>query len=458
MAGGRLKKETIGTCCRLSKRRILERIGNSRRPLAGRRIDRGRGGCKPGRLARKGGGAAIRVFLRRCGSFLIVVLVVTTVTSKFVKSVRDTTIVIVIVAVGTVLKAIRAMGTRSSLTDLGGLSNPRTGILHSKIIIPVPSSRIAIKSVVVLRTKSCVPTSKHVLRYTDVGISRDTLAKRDLNIRGAASIVRRSRIPLKSHVGVMCSKDFLACKENSFMIARVKVGARINGVTDLLGAASRGGAPLRIGLSRFKRGLSVLVLMFYTVLFKVDIFHNRGVKGTFLFTITLTITTVPRTLDSVIAVILSFKARGVTGRRTVIQGLRTMRKLKDMSVVYSSGAKALARGGVAMRRCCMSNRDVSTSGVSLQSPSRDELLVDDVLYGSSAGVSNMRVKSPARATLVGLKDDLNLSPRRIEMGCPERDRGPFSDSHGVVTAGRSLGKIPAVVIGKTISILLGQAS
>lgn len=114
--------------------------------------------------------------------------------------------------------------------------------------------------------------------------------------------------------------------------------------------------------------------------------------------------TMPRKLPVDIALDLTLGVHHVLSAGGLIQGVRTYRAVKTVAIVYASGANALARGLVRIRRpgfCNVGGND------SLSSSSVDTLVTRKVDTGSATflrrsagkrGPGNM--KGPARITLL----------------------------------------------------------
>lgn len=382
---------------------ILTRLGSSRTNL---RRDRTRGHLtrrNRGELTRNGGRSIFRGFLIRFSSPVVVVLVITTVISTMASTCghrfpTSIVVVVVIILVGTILKICRRAGTRGTVSTLGRVTTTGDHIGHKNGAILVGSSVLIPNSIITLRTNSDIPTSYHVLRSTSVGTRRTTLANRSIPIRGSTSRVAttsKNSIPLNSEGGVYCVNSGVICNRNRTIIATANVGARVNGVTATVGSTASNRAPLRGGLGRLSEMLSCLILKVYIIVFYISILEAMVANGTmafgnvlsaFVITISLTITTVPRKLTAIIAVILSVNMAGVDGHGTIIHGLATIRALNYARIVYSSGANALARGGVAMARAGNSSRGLATRTVTL--------------YSSTTFRGNGMANRPARTTLI----------------------------------------------------------
>ncbi len=359
-----------------------------------------------------------------------------------------------IIMVGAILNIIRRDGTRTTVRTLRRVDTTASGIVHSNGLVSVGDSRLIPNSIIILRTNSTIPTSYHVFRYTDVGVRRTTLANRSIPISGLVTILgrgKRGSIPLNSHGGVTCVNSAIICKHNGTIIITANVSARVNGVTRTVSRTRRKRAPLRVGLSRLSGVLAFLILNVYIILFTfrmvATFLEGNGIRfGVFLrdfvITISLTITTVPRNLTTIIAVMLSVNIAGVSGGGTVVEGLATIRALNYTRVVYSSGANALARGGVAIMSRCNSGRPLVTGTVTLY-------------YSTRVSTSNVIANRPARTTLMCCTGRLSLGGGSLATGTPHVNRTPFSSNEGVVSAIRSAGRKVVRCAGNTPSIVLG---
>lgn len=265
----------------------------------------------------------------------------------------STVIVILVLVIGTILNCVRRSGTRTTIRTLSDVATPRAGILHSNGVRHVGAISIIPNSVVILNRNSSISTSKHLFTTTDLQVTRTDLANRDIPINGGASALTRTGT-LNSHTGVIFGNASMARNANHTVMADANVNARINGVTSLLRTARSSRAPLRGRVGCISGVLNdtmyvVTIIILITLTLARNFRSIRSIVSSLLLTISLTITTIPRNLTTVLAIILTLNIRHVTVRGTVIGGLRSIRALKSTSIVYSSGANALAHGRVAIR-------------------------------------------------------------------------------------------------------------
>lgn len=116
--------------------------------------------------------------------------------------------------------------------------------------------------------------------------------------------------------------------------------------------------------------------------------------GCFVVTIALVMMTIPRNLPVDIALDLTLGVHHVLGAGGLMHGVRTYRAVKTVAIVYASGANALARGLVRMRRT-----GLSTAGTSLVTRKVDTGSAT-FLRRAKRGGGPSKMNGPARVTLL----------------------------------------------------------
>lgn len=187
----------------------------------------------------------------------------------------STVTVFTVIVLGKILNCFRRDHTRGTLTTLGGVTSPDIQIRQSKHARRIPSRSLIPNSVILLRTKSRMPTSKQLLRSTGLRIHRSTLANRTRKTDGRTRVVLTRPAPLTSHGGLIFRNARILRKQTGILVAGANVGARLNHVTTVLRSMRGSPAPLRRHVSR----LNGILIDNSLVLITVIIINNILVKN-----------------------------------------------------------------------------------------------------------------------------------------------------------------------------------
>lgn len=435
---------------------------STRRNLADRRTTRGLGRCNPGTFAGPGPRSVLSHVIGATTSPVLVVLVVTTtvalnigvahtVTNNRTSVLRYINVFFTVtlsIAVAIIVRN-HDTGTFRTLGSVG--SSAAIAIIHSNRIALISRQSVAVNSILRVDANSGLPTSTHLVRSGSLATSRSTLANRDIPDTGTASTIFASPgAPITSHAGVLCSNYFIATNGNHTIIATINSSARFNGVTHRLHTTGANVAPLRRGLTGLNGIVTIINSVITTLIFILRITQFitsnatsfSAVSRTFVASVALVITTIPRNLPAVITTYLTIGVVGVSGRGTLIGGVITYRAVNYVGIVYSSGANALARGHVAIVRTC------GTPNHTLRGPRRVEghVLLRGFYIGNATSIAFPNtartrtntvprfVNGPARYTLL-------ITTRGTKLSCQVHHRHtailracPFSSRAGDVAA------------------------
>lgn len=367
--------------------------------------------------------------------------------------------IFITVTLSIIVDIIVRNGDTGTFRTLSGVGNGvAIHTVENKGTVALRESRVSINSVLLLSTNSGVPTSYQLVRDATLAISRSTLANRDFPIGGSTSFRVTSRgAPLTRETGVVCDNAFVARNRTGTIIATINSSARFNGVTNRLANTSGTDAPLRRGLTELNGAVAIVNIVTTTVIFvsRVVSFTVRNavslstVARTFVADVILVITTIPRKLPAVITISLSVGVVGLSGRGTLIGGVVTSRAVNYVDIVYSSGANALARGGVAIHNFCSFRVRASTDGLA------GRCLARGVYLGAATSLNsnNRFVNGPARYTVLGFCRTSGTR-RSYNGSCGSREGSrrilftfPFSSSLGRVAAISGISKHVVSCIG-----------
>lgn len=320
---------------------------------------------------------------------------------------------------------VRRTHDNGTTRTLGSLISGAYATLHSNKHVRVPFSRLIPNSMVHLSTNSVIPTSTHVVATHSLFIVRSTLANRDRTIRGAATtaIIRNtsnSTLPLSTYGGVIFANASIRGNTTVTLIITANSSACLNNVTGVLGKHNRGDT-FSHNISDISVLLMHLVLIVTPTIFTVGTTAGNGIVRTLLFTADITINVAPRVLPIVIAADLSRNTGSLTHHRIVIGRLPTVRGLKTVSILYYSGANALARSYVILRHCLGASNGRGTHIL-------HRTFLGDFFRANLGGLVSLTMVSHTSIAPSAITPSSVLN-RDLHSHCAGISRIPFSFSH-----------------------------
>lgn len=313
-----------------------------------------------------------------------------------------------------------------------------------------------------------------------LGYSRSNTAKRASSVSGKSPSDKSSDLS-----PFLLSKAQMVSNAKGVLIVTINRGSFRNHVVVTLRRSSNP-APLRVGLTILtgavtgaKTTVTLLVFLALAVGCTIRLSLQRSklpritrvIRGLLLVVvraIAIIIITIPRKLPVTIALTLTCTAAQVLRSGGLIHILTTYRAVKGTADVYSSGAKALARGQVAIigkliksRRCRLKSKsNVNGLGASILRVLRRTITIGSATFRAISRIAKTGafIKDGARTTLLVLLRTLKLSCRAYHGGTGVLSIFPFSSRHGSVAAMIRCPRksIMQVRNGKTSRVILSE--
>lgn len=325
---------------------LLRALGSSPRGLSAEEARQRLGASGQNILAPAPRHAALRLFLDRFRSPLLLILVFAALVSLVVHDWLDALIVLGIVAISAVLSTIQEYRASSAVEKLRRQVAATSTVLRDGAAQTIASTDIVPGDIVLLSAGSLVPADGMVLEAKDFFVSQ--------------ALLTGETFPVEKQPGQVAAQAGLAERGNSvFMGTSVRSGtAKVlivhTGRDSAFGEIAESMAK-RPPETEFERGLRhfggllmrVMVLVVLAVL-TINILLQRPTVDTLLFAIALAVGLSPELLPAILAITLSKGAQKMAGHGVIVRQLNAIENLGSMDVLCTDKTGTLTRGVVQL--------------------------------------------------------------------------------------------------------------
>ena len=309
------------------------------------------------RLRPQRGVNAFLLLLSQFRSPIILILLFAAVISIFLADRTDALIILTIIAVSALLGFWQEYGAAKATASLLALVHVTTEVWRDGKLIEVPSGEIVPGDVVRLSAGSNVPGDGIVLETKDLFVDEATLTGETYPVEKSPTIVATTA-PLSKRYNSLFMGTHVVSGDAKALIVRVGKDTEFGRIAHHL--------KLRPPETEFERGvrrfgylLLEVTLLLILAIFTINVYLQRPVIESFLFSLALAVGLTPQLLPAIISVNLSHGAKRMAQRRVIVKRLASIENFGSMNVLCSDKTGTLTEGKMQLHGAL--NLDGTTS-------------------------------------------------------------------------------------------------
>jgi Mg2+-importing ATPase len=300
----------------------------------------------PKLLQARRGVTAPGLFLRQFQSPIMLILLLATLVSAFLKDWPDAVIILVIVLGSALLSFVQEHNASQAVEKLRAQLTLKASVLRDGLPQSIPVEQVVPGDVVLLSAGSLIPADGVVLEAKDFFVNQ--------------AVLTGETYPVEKFPGAAAGQSNLAERTNTvFMGTNVRSGsAKVLIVQTGLGTAYgqiAGRLSLRPPENEFQRGirhlgflLSEVMFILVLAIFASNVFFHKPVLDSLLFSIALAVGLTPQLLPAIININLSKGSQAMAGQGVIVRRLESIENFGSMDVLCTDKTGTLTLGVVQL--------------------------------------------------------------------------------------------------------------
>src|SRR5512137_1801699 len=275
---------------------------------------------------------------------LIIILLIAASISFFLADRLDAVIILVIVFVSALLGFWQERGAANAVSKLLAMVQVRVSVLRDQTVHSIPIEDIVPGDIVLLSSGENINGDCLILRSKDLFVDEATLTG--------------ETYPVEKVEGQLPPDTPLAKRTNALFMGTHVVSGTASAVVVLTGKKTEFGKVserLRLrppdteferGVKRFGYFLMEVTLILVIAIFGINVYLNRPVLDSFLFSLALAVGLTPQLLPAIISINLAHGARMMAESKVIVKRLPSIENFGSMNVLCSDKTGTLTQGAV----------------------------------------------------------------------------------------------------------------
>jgi P-type Ca2+ transporter type 2C len=336
---------------------------------------------------------------------MIIVLVIAAAVTAIIGDIKDSIVILTIVALNGVIGFIQEYRADRAMAALKQMTSPTARTLRDGEVDVIAATELVTGDIVRLEAGDVVPADLRLLAPISLRVNESPLT-------GESEPATKTSEALPSVAdGALGDQRNMAFKgtavtygRGSGIVVATGMATALGRIADLMQEHVAGPTPLQRRLAALGRGLAAAALAICGVIFVAGIARGESVELMFLTAVSLAVAAIPEALPAVVTVSLALGAQRMARRRSLVRKLPAVETLGSVTVVCSDKTGTLTENRMLVERVWTRDGEYSVSGqgyepvgsvVGDSEPAEDRYL--QALARVAAGCNDAVLHAPQRS-------------------------------------------------------------
>jgi len=275
---------------------------------------------------------------------IILILLFATILSLFLHNIVDASIILAIVLISGLLGFWQEHGASDAVAKLLAIVQIKTAVLRDGNQQEIPVEDVVPGDIVILNAGDIVPGDCLLIESKDLFVDE--------------AMLTGETFPVEKAVSVLAVDTALAKRTNALWMGTHIVSGSAKALVTLTGKSTEFGkvserlklkppeTEFEHGIRRFGYFLGEVTLFLVVIIFAINVYLQRPVLESFLFSLALAVGLTPQLLPAIISINLAHGAKKMAQKKVIVKRLASIENFGSMNVICSDKTGTLTEGSV----------------------------------------------------------------------------------------------------------------
>ncbi|MEO0050056.1 MAG: cation-translocating P-type ATPase [candidate division WOR-3 bacterium] len=301
-------------------------------------------------LKEQGVRTPLSIFLSQFKSILIIILIVASVISLFMREFIDAIAIFAIVLLNSILGFVQDFRAERTMQALKRLAVPKVRVRRDGHIMEVSARELVPGDIVLLEAGVHIPADGRLIEAVNLRVSEATLTGESEPVDKSIAIENTKckmengdEIPLVERKNMVYMGTAVVAGRGAMIVTTTGMNTELGKIAEMLQTVKREQTPLEKRLVRLSKELAVGVLIIVGVIFVIGVMRGGDLKTMFLVAVSMAVAAVPEGLPAVVTITQTLGARRMLTRNALIRRLNAVETLGSVTVICSDKTGTLTQ-------------------------------------------------------------------------------------------------------------------
>lgn len=305
----------------------------------------------PNELLERGRKPAWWLFVEQFTNTMIVVLVIAAIVTAVIGDLKDTIVILAIVAINGVIGFVQEYRAEQAMAALKQMTSPSARVIRDGVVQVVPATGIVPGDLVWLEVGDVVAADLRLLESVSLRINEAALTgESEPSGKTVEALPAVTDALLADQRNMAFKGTAVTYGRGSGVVVATGMATALGRIADLLQEHASGQTPLQRRLSYLGKGLAAAALVVSVIVFATGVARGESVELMFLTAVSLAVAAIPEALPAVVTVSLALGAQRMVRRRALIRKLPAVETLGSVTVACSDKTGTLTQNRMLVER------------------------------------------------------------------------------------------------------------
>lgn len=421
----------------------------------------------PNELVERGHKPAWWLLAEQFTNTMIIVLVIAAVITAVIGDLKDTLVILAIVALNGVIGFIQEYRAEQAMAALRQMTSPSARVIRDGIVRVVPAAEIVPGDLALLEVGDVVPADLRLIESVSLRINEAALTgESEPAGKTVEALPAVTDTLLADQRNIAFKGTAVTYGRGAGVVVTTGMATALGRIAGLLQEHGSGPTPLQRRLSALGKGMAAVALVVCAIVFGAGVTRGEPIELMFLTAVSLAVAAIPEALPAVVTVALALGAQRMARRRALVRKLPAVETLGCVNIVCSDKTGTLTQNRMLVERVWTPAQEYRIEGIGYEPVGRIEggdgaeplldrlaraaaACNDAVLHGPSRPGDPWTITGdPTEGALLALAGKLGVSHLDVERDHPRLAEIAFDPARRrMVTLHRDDGRVWMAVKG-----------
>ncbi len=400
----------------------------------------------PNELVERAGKPTWRLFVEQFTNTMIVVLIIAAIVTAMIGDLKDTFVILAIVALNGVIGFVQEHRAEQAMAALKQMTSPSARVVRDGEVLVVRAADLVPGDVVQLETGDIVAADLRLNGSAALQINEAALTgESEPAAKVVAALPDVTEALLADQRNMAFKGTAVTYGRGAGIVVTTGMATALGRIADLMQQRPAGITPLQRRLSTLGKGLAAAALAVCAIVFVAGVARGESVELMFLTAVSLAVAAIPEALPAVVTVSLALGAQRMVARRAITRKLPAVETLGSVNVVCSDKTGTLTQNRMIVERVWTPVAEYSVDGVGYEpagsitgeaDPGGDGILSHLALVAAACNDASLHgptrsgdpwtiTGDPTEGALLALAGKLGVTREDINTRLPRVSEVPF---------------------------------
>ncbi|HQC15346.1 cation-translocating P-type ATPase, partial [Mesotoga prima] len=286
-------------------------------------------------LTEKNGRSAWKILLSQLKSVMVIILIVASVITAFVGELRDTIVILAIVALNTILGFTQEYRAEKAMAALKKMSVPRVKVRRDGKIVEINSTEIVPGDIVILEAGNIVPADMRLIEATNLKIQESALTGESEAVEKTTKPIEEENPSLGDRKNMAYSGTVVTYGRGVGIVTATGMETELGKIAAMLQDTAETQTPLQKNIDQLGKILALIALGIVGVIFVMGLLRGEDLELMFMTAVSFAVAAVPEGLPTVVTIALALGAQRMLKKNALVRKLMAVETLGSVTVICS---------------------------------------------------------------------------------------------------------------------------